>query len=723
MTRAETALPLEDAGATFSPVIGANAQGLGEYLVAQGALQGPGAFQKVRDEALGIVRRCKPFNDQPGHRTGLVVGYVQSGKTMSMVAVSALSRDNGCRIVVLLAGVTTNLLKQNATRFRDTLRGASGPESWLILNSAEAIHRTSDAATLRQLLAEWRSGDLPPSEQRTLFIAVLKNHAHLDWLAGLLSKESLGDVPALVLDDEADQAGLNVGDADDPSTTYVRIQRIRAALPNHTYLQYTATPQAPLLIAIDDMLSPEFAELVEPGASYTGGVTFFPEKAPHTYVVDIPPEDHFAPGKAPAEAPGSLERALATFFVASAACRKLGMGPKVRSMLIHPSARNEDQAQFVAWTQRIMDRWRESLQPNEADRLDALEELRVGYDELARTAQDLPPLEDLLPQINVSLNRCAVRKVNSQDASDVDWENMADHILVGGEKLNRGYTIEGLMVTYMPRDSGGWNADTIQQRARFFGYKGAYLSLCRVYLHPDVHRAFSAYVVHERDIRRQLAEHRGRPLRAWRRAFFLDKKMSPTRRNVIAVESTRVSKDKHWFVQRYPHVDDDAVRANTELVRRFEKSLTKRPGGEALRGSPTADTTLDRVLTDLLLEFRAPLEAAAWYAHLVSVSDERERSPSAPVTIIFLGEETSPRKRSPESKKGAAATRLGPLTLHQGRSSAAGGQVGDKELVGPGPYTLQVHWVTVKDATGNNEVLCPALALYSEREHDVFGAS
>jgi hypothetical protein len=723
MTMQDIALPPDNAGATFEPAIGSATEGLGEHLVRQGQLKSPEAFYKVRTEALSIVRRCKPFDAKPGQRTGLVVGYVQSGKTMSMVTVSSLARDNGCRIVVLLAGVTTNLLKQNAIRFRDTLREASGQESWIIINSAEGIKRTSDQNVLRQAVEEWRSGDVPPDDQRTIFIAVLKNHAHLDWLAGLFSKQSLGDIPALILDDEADQAGLNVGDSDDPSTTYVRIQKIRAALPNHTYLQYTATPQAPLLIGIDDMLSPEFAELVEPGEGYTGGMTFFPEKEAHPYVIDIPPGDQFKPGSAPSEVPDSLTGALATFFVASGVCRKLGTGPKVRSMLIHPSARNHDQAQFAKWTQRIMDRWKESLAADDDDRKDTLEELRQGYDELARTAKDLPAFDDIVPQIKISLGRCAVREVNSDDASDVDWGNMADHILVGGEKLNRGYTVEGLMVTYMPRDSGGWNADTIQQRARFFGYKGSYLALCRVYLHPEVHRAFGAYVVHERDIRRQLREHRGKPLREWKRAFFLDAKMRPTRSNVIAVDTLRLNKDKHWFIQRYPHVDDAAIRANTELVTKFVSGLTVRPGGKEFRDADIAETTLEHLLGGLLLGYRATLETSAWYAHLVSLSDERDRNPSAPVTVVLLGSESKPRERTPEAKKGAVPDPRGALRLDQGRSSKEGGKVGDKDLVGSGMCTLQIHWIQVKDALGNKVVMCPGLALYSVREHDAFGAS
>ncbi|MBL0197031.1 MAG: hypothetical protein IPQ09_22935 [Myxococcales bacterium] len=571
----EEARPVQGAkGAKMNSTIGPATQGLGDHLVETGSLAGPEAFQRVRDEALEIVKRCKPFTTEKGSRTGLVVGYVQSGKTMSMMAVASLARDNGCRIIVLLAGVTTNLLRQNSKRFRDTLRAAAGgKEHWLIINSDEGKSRTSDAQALRQAVVEWRDKSFPQEEQRTLFLSVLKNHVHLEWLRALLAKESLSDIPTLVLDDEADQAGLNVGGEDDPSRTYVRIQQIRAALPNHTYLQYTATPQAPLLISIDDMLSPEFAELIEPGDGYTGGMTFFPEKKRHPHVLDIPVDDQFKPGSTPDGPPPSLIHALATFFVGCAVARVRGK-PTTRSMLIHPSARNADHAQFMLWAQQIQKRWSESLsREGDPDREDTLSEIEAGYTELKRTADDLPTFESLLPQLRLTLSRTLAKKVNSEDGSEVDWKNAGDHILVGGEKLNRGYTVEGLTVTYMPRDSGGWNADTIQQRARFFGYKASYISLCRIYLHPDVHAAYRNYVVHERDVRRQLREHRGRPLREWRRAFFLDAKMRPTRANVLSDPLFRVKRDKHWFVQRYPHVDDEAFAFNEDLIDAFLKTL------------------------------------------------------------------------------------------------------------------------------------------------------
>src|SRR5690349_13721718 len=97
----------------------------------------------------------------------------------------------------------------------------------------------------------------------------MKNHRHLSNLIEVLSRLRLERVPALVIDDEADQAGLNtLVRQGDESTTYQRLVALRACLPHHTYLQYTATPQAPLLINLIDVLSPAFAQVLTPGDDY-----------------------------------------------------------------------------------------------------------------------------------------------------------------------------------------------------------------------------------------------------------------------------------------------------------------------------------------------------------------------------------------------------------------------------------------------------------------------
>ena len=108
--------------------------------------------------------------------------------------------------------------------------------------------------------------------------------------------------------------------------------------------------------------------------------------------------------------------------------------------------------------------------------------------------------------LRLAFRRTRVLEVNARvrRTPPVDWRGAYGWILVGGQAMDRGFTVEGLTVTYMPRGIGVGNADTVQQRARFFGYKRSYLGYCRLYLEQRTLSAFQSYVEHEEDIRRQL---------------------------------------------------------------------------------------------------------------------------------------------------------------------------------------------------------------------------
>lgn len=676
-----------DAAASY-PVIGESTEGLGEYLVAQGKLRDPEAFRAVRRDALEIIRRCRRFDEPDGVRTGLVVGYVQSGKTLSMTTVSALARDNGCRLIILLAGVTTNLLAQNAKRFKEHLRQSSGQATaWRIFNSQDGLG-DKDRQHLRQAVAEWRDPAFSDDKQTFLYM-VLKNHAHLERLANLLQSADLKGVPSLILDDEADQAGLNtnVGDTDG-STTYRKIAAVRSRLPHHTYLQYTATPQAPLLIALDDMLSPAFAELVEPGEGYTGGQAFFGVRARQGLIRTIPDADLFKPGQPPELPPESLVEAMRVFFVGCAVAATRGT-PSLRSMLVHPSPRTSDHQRYMGWVSEIVRRWTAGLRSTDLDeRRETLEEFESAHADLQRTDPDLPPLEELTKRLQVCLGRVSLSEVNSQDGSEVDWENANEHILVGGEKLNRGFTVEGLTVTYMPRDAGGWNADTLQQRARFFGYKAKYQALCRLYLHSEVIAAYRAYVRHEEDIRRQLAEHRGKPLREWRRAFFLNAKMRPTRANVLSDPYYRIPANRSWFVQRWPHEDEEAVQRNRERVKALE-ALCSFADDPSYFKHRVAELSLKSVYQDFLLAYEVRgSDVPGWYGQLVTLADVLESNAAAQIVIMQM-----------HGDRERGITKERDVALHQGRSSSgkAGSYTGDASMRDATLVTLQIHWVDIKD--------------------------
>src|SRR5688572_13645047 len=92
---------------SFTPVVGESTAGLLTFLTGAEIIL-PSAAPRVRGEALRILADCAPPHASRASRIGLVCGYVQSGKTVSIETVAALAKDNGYRIVVLLAGVTTN---------------------------------------------------------------------------------------------------------------------------------------------------------------------------------------------------------------------------------------------------------------------------------------------------------------------------------------------------------------------------------------------------------------------------------------------------------------------------------------------------------------------------------------------------------------------------------------------------------------------------------------
>src|SRR5213075_1062942 len=76
----------------------------------------------LRDEAASVLRRCVPPAAPAGQETGLVVGYIQSGKTMSFTTAAALARDNGYAIVIVIAGTSIPLTEQSRQRLRHDLR-------------------------------------------------------------------------------------------------------------------------------------------------------------------------------------------------------------------------------------------------------------------------------------------------------------------------------------------------------------------------------------------------------------------------------------------------------------------------------------------------------------------------------------------------------------------------------------------------------------------------
>lgn len=512
----------------------------------------------VRTQSVAVLSRCADPKTTV-RRTGLVVGYVQSGKTLSFTTVISLARDNGFPLIVLLAGTKQNLHDQTAQRLSEDLavHRDGGLSPWALLENPTA----ASASTVAKHVKSMTDPSKPEAFRRATVITVMKNPSRLKRVTELL--EALGQygvdlsaTPILLVDDEADQAGLNaaVQDEDkDATATYQAILNLRDTLDRHTYLMYTATPQAPLLINLADVLSPDFVSVLTPGAGYTGGEYFF-EQHKDTFVRRLSTSAVTSALTATDEPPEELQLALASYYLVLA---QRGKGPV--SMLVHPSHTTDLHDTYGGFVNSLSSQWTQLLESPGEDRDELVQDYFVkAYDDLVAGGAPMRPLDDLLTELPDWMGATEIRVVNSGTPadSDIKWKAAPSWILIGGNKLDRGFTVEGLTTTFMPRRLGAGQVDSVQQRARFFGYKKSYATLCRAWINGTTADAFEHYVEHEQLLRDELVkvDQKGISLKQWKRLMLLDPSYKPTRRAVIDIPyfHDRVRGDKWMSVSRVP---------------------------------------------------------------------------------------------------------------------------------------------------------------------------
>lgn len=267
--------------------------------------------------------------------------------------------------------------------------------------------------------------------------------------------------------------------------------------------------------------------------------------------------------------------------------------------------------------------------------------------------------------------------------------------------IERGVTVEGLTITYMPRGPGVGNADSIQQRARWFGYKADYLGYCRVYLSSEMHDVYRAYVTHDEHMRETLrhAQEDHIPLRNWRRAFFLSPALHPTRHSVIGY--MRGNCEPGWFWPRRVHWLDEALEANRRTVKEFLSHIsfanaqwtdnaTEHQTHEVARG-----VSLDFLYEHLLLQFRItnPDDSLKFHGMLLQVGAHLDAHPDEVATVYRI---------RPSVTTNRTLTPSGQINeLFQGRSSAgADSYPGDRAFREDSGVTVQIHHVNVNRRDG-----------------------
>jgi hypothetical protein len=392
-------------------------------------------------------------------------------------------------------------------------------------------------------------------EPRTLIVTILKRtrgpspqrnaSEGIDRLADFIEqsdiRQQISRQPVLIIDDEADEASLDnsanarrAGRGVQVTPTHNAIERLRGLFSRHLFVQYTATPQANLLVELSNELSPDFCELLKPGKGYCGAAEMFPPA--ERYFREISLADQQTVVAATPEPPSSLVEATHQFYVAAALEDFLapkGRVAEARSMLVHPERTVASHQAARRWVQNIRNLLLEMLykavekpEGRHAESVYAL--IRARLQDLRHTITfDSVDLAEVASLMLMRLEDTSIKMINSQQqlASGVDWEEEACWIFVGGDVLQRGFAIKGLTVSWVARSPGQGQVDVLMQRGRFFGYRANYIDYCRIWLPRLVHDDYYAkFADHEEALWRSLGAHikTGKPLTSWSRVFWLD---------------------------------------------------------------------------------------------------------------------------------------------------------------------------------------------------------
>jgi len=473
----------------------------------------------VDDASTKVVSLLEHPGEEKFNTRGLVLGYVQSGKTANFTAVIAKAADVGYRFFIVLSGLHNGLRKQTQERLETELVDLK-PELWHCLTTVQRDFVPPGNATA--FLSEF-------SNQRVL-CAMKKNAGRLKkilkWL-GTARPAALAKCPVLIIDDEADQASVDTKGSDAPSTINRLILDLLRKFPKSAYLGYTATPFANILsdATSRDLLYPRdfIVDLPRPaayfGAERLFGTGWVDEETGTVLddgidVIRDVPEDEaglLKPARASEkdvfepEVGPSLDAAIQWFWLSCAVRRLRGQAEQHMSMLVHSTM-------LTVVHERIGERVEESrvLAEAKVKRGDPLikAQLQAVWDrEIDRAASERPAkfakpaFTDVWAELPGVLTDCTVIVENgrSQERLHFPESGGSCQIVVGGNTLSRGLTIEGLMVSYFVRSSRMY--DTLLQMGRWFGYRIGYGDLPRIWMTQDLAHAFQHLARVEAEIR------------------------------------------------------------------------------------------------------------------------------------------------------------------------------------------------------------------------------
>lgn len=467
------------------------------------------AIRSIDDSTKSVLDYLgNPKGDSAFERRGLVVASVQSGKTANYIGLISRAADAGYRVVVLLAGVLDALRNQTQVRVDEGFVEAGFADPQI----PKPISFTSKRSDFNESYANSIMAMDQYNHDCPMLFVVKKNASILKNVYSWI-KENVGEgEPILLIDDEADNASINVSyhkkkdDGDNsPSAINGYIRKILSTSSRSAYVGYTATPYANIFIDPSepdddcdlgaDLYPKNFIYTLGDSSDYFGARKLFTSEeeggARERHLRLIDDANDWLPSKQKDyyvvdDMPASLEKAIRAFVLATAIRAINGQGDSHASMLVNVTPMKQIQQDVCYVVKDYLGKIKNDLiafgyMGADAEKQSPLIRLlKETYEEEYSTLDGvewhmvLRAMADGVRDIRVVLR--------NSDSNDVlNYGDAPEKVIVvGGYALSRGLTLEGLVISYYLRNARAY--DTLMQMCRWFGYRGGYEGLCRVWM-------------------------------------------------------------------------------------------------------------------------------------------------------------------------------------------------------------------------------------------------
>ena len=452
---------------------------------------------------------------------GMVVGYVQSGKTANYSGVICKAADAGYRFIIVIAGDKNNLRDQTQERIDESFVGWSFGEN--IGVGIEGFDNSKRPVPLTGIGEDFNVtrgssfGGMSGQFKNPVILVVKKNGSILKNLIKWLKsdREIVANLPMLVIDDESDYGSVNTKGEDNPTSINSKIRELMRLSNKASYVAYTATPFANIFIDHQathsefgqDLFPRDFIYALNAPTNYFGSeevlingrdlylteISDYQDILPITHKRDRPLYDAL---------PKSLYDAVRCFVLAVVIRSMRGQEDKHKSMLVHASRftiKHSEIANLIgeylealveevaAYSQldfnsaSYIQDLKETFEREYVDKVDSYNSLNMSSE---------IDIEFSWEQVKVNLFKYSsmikIREVHQETITPLEYDknDPMNVIVVGGVSLSRGFTIEGLTVSYFLR--GTLFYDTLMQMARWYGYRTGYKDLCRIYMSEDM---------------------------------------------------------------------------------------------------------------------------------------------------------------------------------------------------------------------------------------------